>query len=275
MLEAPHQSWNQLVWLNGAVRPVSEASLADDAGLLRGDGLFETMLVSGGTPIAFDRHLDRLLASSRALLIDAPARASIVEASESLLHALRPNLPREATLRLTLTAASTLLQMRPLPPSTLERRNGLELWRFQEPRPDSLLSRHKSLAWTANAVHTRLHPRGGGPRFEGVWLAVDGAVLEGTSTNLFGVLGRGLSGTVITAPVSRPILPGVSRYRAIETLRALGIRVEERDFDWQTLESCSEAFATSATLPVSPVVSMEGEICSPGPVYERLRSALS
>ena len=53
------------VWLNGRLLPASEAQVdPDDRGLLLGDGLVETMLSLGGTPVEFDAHWARLAASA-------------------------------------------------------------------------------------------------------------------------------------------------------------------------------------------------------------------
>ena len=77
------------VWLNGRLLPASEAQVdPDDRGLLLGDGLVETMLSLGGTPVEFDAHWARLAASVAVLGIPLPiAKAEVCDAVTALLTA--------------------------------------------------------------------------------------------------------------------------------------------------------------------------------------------
>jgi len=251
------------LWVDGRLRPADAPALEVDQGLLRGDGCFETALVHDGSVRARARHLDRLLTSLLALrLVAPPCRDSLHTELASGLDALLAATPalagREAIVRLTVTAKTRLIQLLPLSERQLARRHGLHLWTIPEPRGDSLVNRHKTLGWTANAVWSRLHPAGHDPLFEGLWLDPRGHCLEGTTSSLFIVEHHGTTPTVLTPALSRPILAGTARARAIEALHAHGLEVVEADVSLARFVQASEAFATSATLPVAPILTVEG-----------------
>ncbi|MCC6624848.1 MAG: aminotransferase class IV [Deltaproteobacteria bacterium] len=256
--------------VNGRLVPTPEARIpAWDPGALTADGVYETMLVpavdavSTDAPavVARDAHLDRLLSSLDALRLPAPPRRELERAIDALLTASRAWLALPRALRLTVTAASITALLRPI---RLARRAGLHLHRLDGAR---LLPRHKTLAWFPME---RLHPAGGDPRFEGVWLAPGDMVLEGLATNLFAIV----DGVVRTAPTAAPILPGVTRARALAHLAMNGVAVDERPFSWADLVRANEAFATSSTLPIAPILAVEGAPKDEGPVTRALRLAL-
>src|SRR6185503_9761506 len=85
----------------------------------------------------------------------------------------------------------------------------------------------------------------------------DGVVLEGAATNVFWVD----SGRVRTCPLSRNILPGISR----ELLPArLGVAVEEVAADLATVQRASEVFMTGTTRDVTAVVRIDGKAIGDG-----------
>jgi len=243
--------------VDGHLTTANEARLPLDPHLLRGDGCFETALVSAqGEVIGLDRHLDRLCASLETLRLfdtttnlEAALRAEIT----SLLREA-PRAGAERVLRVTVTPGLRLLELRGLPPRVFERRRGLTLHPLLEPRRDGLCWRHKTLAWSVNASATRQHPRSPEPTFEGLWLDDDGLVLEGTATNLF-VFRASRAREVATPPISRPILPGTTRARAIEALRELGYEVLEHDVHERELLSADAVIATSSLLLAAPALS--------------------
>jgi branched-subunit amino acid aminotransferase/4-amino-4-deoxychorismate lyase len=251
------------LWVDGRITPADAPALRVDQGLLRGDGCFESGLVHDGTVRALDRHLDRLLTSVVALGLVAPAHRDALQTDlTSGLHSLLAATPglaaREAIVRMTVTAQSRLIQLLPLTQRQLDRRQGLHLWTIPEPRGESLVHRHKTLGWTANAVWSRLHPAGHDPVFEGLWLDPGGQVLEGTTSSIFIVERQGPRTTVLTPALTRAILAGTSRARVIGSLRDHGLDVVETDLPFARLVQASEVFATSATLPVAPILTVDG-----------------
>lgn len=102
----------------------------------------------------------------------------------------------------------------------------------------------------------------------------DGFVAEGTGDNFFIIK----DGKVIT-PEGRNILRGISRdYILDEVCPALGIPVEERNFEQYDVYTADEAFMTGTPFCALPVTSMNGLAIGDGkvgPVYRRLLSCWS
>jgi D-alanine transaminase len=105
--------------------------------------------------------------------------------------------------------------------------------------------------------------------FEG-WMVEDGFVTEGTCSNAYIVK----DGTIITRPVSNSILSGVRRKLLIEIANRHNIKLKERLFTPQEALYADEAFLTSATTFVLPIVEIDGKKIGdgkPGEVFKKMR----
>ena len=90
------------VYLNGRLMDASDARIdPTDRGLTLGDGLFETIAVSGGRPARLDAHLARLRDGAQVIGLDLPLGDG--EIAEALAQVARANGIAEGVLRLTLT----------------------------------------------------------------------------------------------------------------------------------------------------------------------------
>ena len=102
------------------------------------------------------------------------------------------------------------------------------------------------------------------------WLVEDGHVTEGTSNNAYIVKG----GRIITRDLSTDILHGITRAAVLRFAREAQMEVEERPFTIEEAQQADEAFITSASTFVMPVVEIDGATIgagTPGPVATRLR----
>jgi D-alanine transaminase len=102
------------------------------------------------------------------------------------------------------------------------------------------------------------------------WMVEDGAVTEGTSNNADIVKGD----TIITRHLGTEILHGITRAAVLRFALEAQMKVEERAFTIQEAQDADEAFITSASTFVMPVVEIDGAAIgtgSPGPVAARLR----
>ncbi|HGG65198.1 MAG TPA: D-amino-acid transaminase, partial [Rhodobacteraceae bacterium] len=102
------------------------------------------------------------------------------------------------------------------------------------------------------------------------WLVEDGKVTEGTSNNAYIVKG----GKIITRELSNDILHGITRKAVLRFVREAQMEVEERSFTIEEAQGADEAFITSASTFVMPVVEVDGAKLgdgTPGPVAARLR----
>jgi D-alanine transaminase len=102
------------------------------------------------------------------------------------------------------------------------------------------------------------------------WMIEDGEVTEGTSSNAYIVKDR----QVITRPLSNRILAGVTRRALMSLAKDGGVSIVERPFSIEEAYDADEAFLTSASNFVLPIVEIDGRRIGggqPGPVSRRLR----
>jgi len=103
------------------------------------------------------------------------------------------------------------------------------------------------------------------------WMVEDGFVTEGTSNNTYIVKGN----RIITRHLGTEILHGITRAAVLACARDLQMEVEERPFTLDEALAADEAFFTSASAFVMPVVEIDGTTLgqgTPGPVATRLRA---
>ncbi len=91
--------------------------------------------------------------------------------------------------------------------------------------------------------------------YEAVMVDADGFVTEGSSTNFWIVTGKGV---LVTRAPDTAILNGVTRRAVIDLARDAGLRFEERPFTVREAKAAKEAFLTSTTAFVLPVVAIDG-----------------
>jgi D-alanine transaminase len=100
----------------------------------------------------------------------------------------------------------------------------------------------------------------------------DGSLTEGTHSSLFAVK----AGTILTAPKSSAILPGITRALVLDLCTKAGIAVREELLKQSELDSVAELFLTGTTTEVLPVVRVDRLIIGdgrPGPIVRRLQRA--
>ena len=99
----------------------------------------------------------------------------------------------------------------------------------------------------------------------------DGYVTEGTASSAYIVK----DGTIITRPLSHSILPGIRRKLLLTLVSKHNIKVEERLFTLEEALQADEAFLTSATTMVLPIVEIDGQPIAdgkPGTLTQKLRA---
>jgi branched-chain amino acid aminotransferase len=118
--------------------------------------------------------------------------------------------------------------------------------------PDALTPRAKTHNYL-NLILAEQEAHSLDPEAWAVLLDAHGNLCEGLGSNLFLVR----DGALLT-PRERMVLPGVSRRTVIELAAGLGIPCEERDLDLYDAHTADEAFLTSTSLCLCPVVSVNG-----------------
>ena len=236
---------------------------AFDHGMTVGDGVFETLKVVEGVPLALTRHLDRLSRSCEVLGLEPPDLDAIRAAVADVV-ASEPEAARLGRLRVTRTggvgplasdrtpgAGTTIVAINPMQPWPATTSAVVVPWVRNE---RSAVVGAKTTSYAENVVALAwAHERG---YSEGLFLNSIGSVCEGTGTNVFTVK----DSWVRTPPLSSGCLAGITR----ELLLEWGMAVEA-DLTLEDLENADEVFLTSSTRDVHPVTKLGDRVWeSPG-----------
>lgn len=274
---------SRIAYVNGRYVPHREACVhIEDRGYQFADGVYEVCEVRAARLIDADRHLDRLDRSLGALRIPSPmsrpafgvvlrelVRRNRVGNGLVYLQVTRGVAPRDhafpsgdtrpglvATARNIDCARRTALAL-----------NGISVITVAEnrwPRVDI-----KSIALLPNVLAKQAAREAGA--YEAWFVDAAGFVTEGASTNAWIVTDRG---AIVTRSADRGILKGITRTALLDMLAVAGLALEERPFTVADAYAAREAFVTSATQAVLPVVQIDGRAVgsgAPGPVAAGLR----
>jgi len=273
----------RMVYVNGDYLPETEARVSIfDRGFLMADGVYEVTSILGGKLIDFAGHLARLERSLNELDIKKPA------AFDDLLEIHRELVARneidEGLVYLQITRGSSGDRDFVFPdPETTEP----TLVMFTQSKPglaDNPAARKgikiisiEDIRWGRRDIKTvqLLYPSMGKMMArragcDDAWMVEDGHVTEGTSNNAYIVSGN----RIITRQLSHDILHGITRAAVLRMAREAQMEVEERPFTIAEAKQADEAFLTSASAFVMPVVEIDGVALGdgrPGRIATRLR----
>ena len=275
------------VFLNGHYVAARDASISPlDRGFLFGDGIYEVVRALDGKLVEAGRHWVRLGRSLRETRIERPIALGDDQVSEIALRLLEENglMQGHAIVYLEISRGSVSPRTHHFPPAGTPPTvyaSAAAFTPFDGARiagvavilaPDERWARCdiKSVNLLPNAMAKQLAVDAN------AWEAVfvrDGTITEGTSSNCFAVI----AGQLRTHPTTHAILGGVTRDVTIAAARTSGIEVVERAFTVAELETAEEAFLTSTTNDVMPIVKVDGGAVGsgePGPVTRRLSGAV-
>ncbi len=257
-----------IAWVNGRIVNADEPAIAvTDRGFMYGEGLFETMRAYGGRVFRLEQHLARMREAAQEVgLQEQAGRLRSQEVSE----ALAASGLSDAVVRVTVTPNSLVVLVRPLslPPQERYEHGCVAITIPTAIVQASPLRRLKSLNYLDKLLAQRAAEAAGA--HEAILLDPDGCVIEAARRNVFVVLGR----RAITPPVSRGLLPGVTRAAVMQVASRVGVGHEERDLTREELLSAKECFLTSSIAEILPVASVDGMIFrAPGPVTAALTQA--
>lgn len=267
------------VYVNGEYVPENEAKVSVfDRAFLMGDGVYEVTSVLDGKLIDFDGHLQRLERSLGELDMPKPeafgdlleihrelVRANGIEDGMIYLQVTRGAADRDFVFPDPETVKPTLVlftQAKPGMANAPMAETGLKVisvddlrWGRRDIKTVQLLypSMCKMMAKAAGA--------------DDAWLVEDGAVTEGSSNNAYIVK----DGKIITRALSHDILHGITRAAVLRFAREAQMEVEERSFTMDEAKAADEAFITSASMFVMPVVELDGTPVGDGKVGQVAR----
>jgi D-alanine transaminase len=275
---------SRIVYVNGRYVPYAHASVhIDDRGFQFADGVYEVCEVRDGRIIDEPRHFARLKRSLDELKMPAPMNEACLSIvlSEVLrrnrvvsglvyLQVTRGVARREFVFPSPDTAPTLVVTARSVDPSKGEdvAAAGIKVVTVPESRWERVDIKTTGLLPN---VLAKMQAKAAGGR-EAWFVDRDGFVTEGGSSNAWIVSDKGV---LITRPAEHGILRGVTRTTLLDLARKEGLKVEERPFTVNEAKVAQEAFITSATTIVTPVIALDSvEIGGgkPGPVVKRLRS---
>jgi D-alanine transaminase len=271
------------VYVNGEYLPESEARVSIfDRGFLMADGVYEVTSVLGGKLIDFDGHAVRLQRSLDELDLRNPiSKEDLLEVHRELV---RVNGIEEGMVYLQITRGAPGDRDFVFPdPDTTEptivlfTQNKPGLAESPAAKKGMKVISIEDIRWGRRDIKTvqLLYPSMGKMMArkagaDDAWMIEDGYVTEGTSNNAYIVKGN----RIITRALSNDILHGITRAAVLRYAREAQMEVEERNFTIDEAKAADEAFITSASTFVMPVVEIDGVALGdgvPGRVAPRLR----
>lgn len=271
------------VFVNGAYVPENEAKISIfDRGFLMADGVYEVTSVLQGKLIDFEGHAVRLERSLNELDMGMPC--TMDELLEIHRELVRVNEIDEGLVYLQITRGSDGDRDFAFPdPETTK--PTLVLFTQSKPGMAKSAASQKGakiisiedIRWGRRDIKTvqLLYPSMGKMMAKKVgcddaWMVEEGFVTEGTSNNAYIVKGN----KIITRGLSNDILHGITRAAVLRMAKEAQMEVEERSFTIEEAKEADEAFTTSASAFVMPVVEIDGATMgdgTPGPIAKRLR----
>lgn len=275
----------RIAYVNGRYVPHAEAAVhIEDRGYQLSDGVYEVCEVARGYVVDMTRHLDRLDRSLRELSIAWPMARRALETV--LIEVIRRNGVRDGMVYLQVTRgvaprdhafpaahvqpAMVVTAKRSSPAAAAKRaETGIKVITVPENRWERVDI--KTVGLLPNVLAKQKAREAGA--YEAWFVDPDGTVKEGASTNAWIVSAEG---RLVTHPAEHGILRGITRTTLLDVARKLGLAVEERGFTVDEAKAAREAFLTSATTIVMPIVEIDGEPVAnghPGSVAQSLREA--
>lgn len=251
-----------ICYLNGSFVNESEAKVSTfDRGFLFGDGIYEVVPVVGGKVFDVDGFWERFLRSLGEISLKTPAtKDEILEIFKVLLE---KNKLDEGGIYLQVTRGAAKRQF-----EFLDLEQTFFVYSYETQVVDNPLAKTgikvistedirwkrkdiKSISLLAQCIAKNEAVKQGA--YE-AFMVENGFVTEGASSTAYIVKNN----TIITAPLSSPVLPGVRRKNLVQIAKKLGINFQERHFSIDEVKTADEAFISAATLLLLPVVNIDG-----------------
>lgn len=265
-------------YINGVFAPLAEARVSIlDRGFLFGDGVYEVAAVIDGCLIDNAAHLARLERSLRELRLQSPVGLDRIVDIERELVARNGVVEGMVYLQITRGAAARDFAFPDATPTLIaftQKKNILaspaaKIGVKVVTVPDQRWARRdiKSVALLAQVLAKQAAVDAG---CQEAWMVDgDGRITEGSSSTAFIVTAQG---AIVTRANSNDILPGCTRKSILALCARDGLAFEERAFTVEEAHNASEAFLTSASNLVLPVVVIDGKPIGLGAPGEKTRA---
>lgn len=265
---------SRIAYVNGRYVPQRDASVnVEDRGYQFADGIYEVVHLYRGRFIDSDRHLTRLERSLGEVRIAMPmSRAALLHV---LTEVARRNRMQDGLLYMQVTrgvarrdhafpahavAPAIVVTVRRIPPYPTD----VDRWTARAiTYPDQRWARCdiKSTGLLPNVLARQAAWEQGAA--EAILIDSNGMVTEGAATSFWIV---DAEGQLRTRHLDQSILPGCTRGALLAVMQDAGVTFEERAFSEAEMRSAREAFLTSATSFVKPIVAIDGQPVGDGRV---------
>jgi D-alanine transaminase len=267
--------------LNGVTQPLDDVKIpALDRGFLLGDAVYEVIRVYQGRPWLMEEHLRRLAHSLDAIRLQG---VDLDQLQRRALETIAAGPFHEATIYIQITRGvaprTHTFPAKAIPLEFLYVREFHDTYAEARKQGTAVITQPdirwgrcdiKSTNLLANVLAAQAAREAG--CLEALLVLPDGTLTEGTHTSVFGVL----DGTVLTAPNSNDILPGITRSLILRLSSRAGIPVREQVLKREDLPRVSELFLTGTTSEVMPIIRVDDHRIAKGqvgPVTRRLQKA--
>jgi D-alanine transaminase len=266
---------SRIAYVNGRYLPQPEAAVnIEDRGYQFGDGIYEVLHLYDGRFIDEDLHLGRLERSLREIHLPMPmSRAAL---RHVLREVARRNRVREGLVYMQVTRGVArrdhAFPARPVPPAVVVTIKRIPPYPADVDRWGAAAITQPDLRWARCDIKTvnllpnclaRQAAREKGAIEAVLFEPATGMVTEGAATSFWIVDEHG---TIRVRHLDNAILPGCTRAALIAELEQAGIPFEMRGFSLDEMRRAREAFLTSATSFVKPIVKIDGEAVGDGKV---------
>ncbi len=271
---------SRTVYVNGAFVAEEDAKISVfDRGFLFADAVYEVSTVLDGNLVDNLAHMERLKRSLSELKMGSPVAVDDI-----------PALMEELVERNNLTEGMVYLQVSRGPADRdfvfpAEEKPSLVMFTQEKsvaatPKSETGITvvTMQDQRWARRDIKTTqllaqsiVKQEATNQGADDAWMVEEGMVTEGSSNNAFIVT---TDGVIVTRQLSNSILHGITRRVVLEIAEAEGLTVEQRPFTVEEAQAAAEAFSTSASSFVMPVVSIDGKTISqgvPGPITRKLR----
>jgi len=258
---------SRIAYVNGRYVPHRAACVhVEDRGYQFSDGVYEVCEVRAGRLVDERRHMDRLERSLKELRIAMPMPRNAL--GVVLRETVARNRVRDGILYLQITRGVARRDHAFPPPGTapsiVVTAKGYDLDRLEQGAADGIAVISvpenrwprvdiKSVSLLPNVL-AKQAARDAGAK-EAWFVDAAGRVTEGSSTNAW-IVTR--DGKLVTRQTDHAILRGITRTVLLDLLKDQGLRLEERPFSVEEAYAAREAFVTSASQIVMPVVQIDG-----------------
>ena len=259
---------NIYIYVNGNMFKRNNAKISVfDSGFLLGDGVWEGIRLHKGKLVFIDDHLDRLFKSAAGISLKIPfSKSEIISAIESVL---KKNMMKDHIhIRLVISRGDKITpyqnpnanigpinmviipEFKETDPKIFK--EGIHIGRVKNIRPnDSILSPQFNTLSKLNCILASIEANKMGYD-EGIMFDLNGNVSTCNSTNLFFIKKK-----AVYTSTGKYCLNGITRGKAINVCNQNDIKCLQKDFTFEEIEDCDEAFVTGTFAGIIPVSKLE------------------